>query len=414
MKAVFAIADGMGDRPIKNLDDKTPLEAANKSSLDRIAQNGISGTLDPISPGVPPGSDTSTLALLGYNAPEVYSGRGALEALGSGVDVLGDEVAFRCNFATIGRNRKILDRRAGRIVNEDASKLSLSLQRVKLSRALNASFLFKSTVQHRAVLIVRGPKLSAAISDSDPARTGVEPLRVKPLNKSLAAERTAKIVNTLLFEFHRVLESDPVNKDRLKRGLPPGNVILCRGAGTVPKIEPFSQVYPGIRGACVGATPLTKGVCRAAGMELITVPGATGTPQTDYMAKARATVQTLKKYDLVVLHVKATDVASHDKNAELKVQVIEKIDEMLGYVYDHTDQESTYLTFTTDHTTSVITGNHEGDPVPVVITGPYIRKDGTKEFGERTCARGGLGRLRGKDIMPILMNFLGKTKQFGF
>jgi 2,3-bisphosphoglycerate-independent phosphoglycerate mutase len=212
--------------------------------------------------------------------------------------------------------------------------------------------------------------------------------------------------------FYEVLKQHPVNKERIKRGLLPANIILCRGAGTIPNIKSLSQIY-GINAVCIGATPLIRGVCKAAGMKLIDVKGGTGTPQTDLMAKAKATVQALKTNDFVLLHVKATDVASHDGNIKQKIELIEKIDSMLGYVLNNVDLSSTYLAVTADHTTSSITRDHEGDPVPLAITGPYVRRDDVEEYNERTCAKGGLNRIRGVDLMPTLMNLMGKTKKFG-
>jgi 2,3-bisphosphoglycerate-independent phosphoglycerate mutase len=148
-------------------------------------------------------------------------------------------------------------------------------------------------------------------------------------------------------------------------------------------------------------------------MKLMDVKGATGTPQTDYMAKARAAVQALKSCDFVLLHVKAADVASHDGKAKQKIDAIENIDRMGGYLLDKVGLDSTYLAVTADHTTSTVTGNHEGDPVPIAIAGPYVRRDDVEKYDERSCAKGGLGRIRGLDLMPVLMNFLGKTKKFG-
>ena len=402
----------MADRPLKELGWKTPLEAAHKPSLNHIANTGVSGIMDPISPGLPPGSDTATLALLGYNALKVYSGRGAFEAIGSGVNVLPGDVTFRCNFATVDDNLVVLDRRAGRISNEDASKLAESLQKIKLEKHSDAVFLFKNTIQHRAALVIRGPKLSTAVSDSDPEKIGEKVSEITALDESREAKLTAEILNELMQKSREVLRRHPVNKERVKRGLPPANIILCRGAGTIPNIKSLSQIYD-INATCIGATPLIRGVCKAAGMKLIDVKGATGTPQTDFMAKAKAMVQALKTNDFVLLHVKATDVASHDGNIKQKIELIEKIDSMLGYVLNNIDLSSTYLAVTADHTTSSITRNHEGDPVPIAITGPYVRRDDVEEYDERACANGGLNRIRGMDLMPILMNLIGKTKKFG-
>ena len=412
MKAILVICDGMADRPIKELNWKTPLEAARKPSLNQIAKTGICGIMDPIAPGIPPGSDTATLAMLGYDVLKVYSGRGALEAIGSGINVLPSDVAFRCNFATVNEGLIVLDRRAGRIANEDAAKLAESLQKIRLEKS-SIEFVFKNTIQHRAALVIHGrPKLSTAISDSDPEKVGVKVLEIKPLDESPEARLTAKILNELMDKFRKVLENHPVNKERSKRKLLPANIILCRSAGTVPSIKPLSEVY-GVNAACIAATSLIRGVCKVAGMKLIDVKGATGTPQTDFMAKAKATIQTLKTNDFVVLHVKATDVASHDGGVKQKIELIEKIDRMLGYMLNNIDLSSTCLAVTADHTTSSITQNHEGDPVPLAITGPYVRRDDVEEFDERSCAKGGLSRIRSRDLLPILMNLLGKTRKFG-
>jgi 2,3-bisphosphoglycerate-independent phosphoglycerate mutase len=409
---ILIIADGMADRPTAELGGKTPLEVASKPNLDRIAEKGICGIMDPIAPGIPPGSDTATLAMLGYDPWKVYSGRGALEAVGSGVEVLPGDVAFRCNFATVNDDLVVLDRRAGRIVNEDAAKLAASLQKIRLPTALNFRFLFKNTIQHRAILVLHGPRLSPAISDSDPETTRKRVLEVKPYERSFEAERTAQIVNALTKEFHRILETHPVNRQRARRRLPVANMILCRGAGGIPRIPTLKERYD-IKPACVAAVSLIKGVSGIVGMDSISVKGATGTPQTDYMAKAKATVQALKTHDFVLLHIKATDVASHDGNAKEKIEIIEKLDKMLGHIVDNTDPNLIYIAVTADHTTSSVTRNHEGDPVPVAITGPGVRRDDVTTYGERTCAKGGLNRIRGMDLMPTMMNLIGKTKKFG-
>lgn len=411
-KAILIIADGMADRPIEELGGKTPLEVASKPNLDRIAENGVCGIMDPIAPGIPPGSDTATLAMLGYDPWKVYSGRGALEAVGSGVEVLPGDVAFRCNFATVNDDLVVSDRRAGRIANEDAAKMAASLQKIRLPTALNVRFLFKNTIQHRAILVLHGPRLSSAISDSDPETTRKRVLEVKPFERSFEAERTAQIVNVLTKEFHRVLEAHPVNRQRAKRRLPVANMILCRGAGGIPRMPTLQERYD-IKPACVAAVSLIKGVSGVVGMDLIGVKGATGTPQTDYMAKAKAAVQALKTHDFVLLHVKATDVASHDGNVKEKIEIIEKVDMMLGHIIDNTDPRLTYIAVTADHTTSSVTRNHEGDPVPVAIAGPGVRRDDVAKYGERTCAKGGLNRIRGMDLMPTMMNLIGKAKKFG-
>ncbi|RLI30488.1 phosphoglycerate mutase, partial [Candidatus Bathyarchaeota archaeon] len=202
------------------------------------------------------------------------------------------------------------------------------------------------------------------------------------------------------------------NQERVKRGLPPANIILCRGAGALPEITPLASKY-GIKAAAISAIPLVRGVARAAGLKLIEVPGATGSYDTDFMAKAKAAVKAIEEYDFLLLHVKATDIASHDRKIQEKIRIIEKIDKMVGYMLDNLNLDETYIAVTSDHTTALTTGKHEGDPVPVVIYGPEVRVDGVRRYNETDCARGGLCRIRAMELMPIIMNLLGKVEKFG-
>ena len=148
-------------------------------------------------------------------------------------------------------------------------------------------------------------------------------------------------------------------------------------------------------------------------MRLIPVPGATGTYETDVIAKAKAAVKALESYDFVLVHLKATDLASHDYKPQKKIEMIGKLDALAAHLLDHVNSEETFIVITADHTTSSLKKEHSGEPVPVAIKGPSVRTDDVKEFGERACCKGGLGRIRGRDLMPILMNFLGKAEKAG-
>ncbi|MCK5631554.1 2,3-bisphosphoglycerate-independent phosphoglycerate mutase [Candidatus Bathyarchaeota archaeon] len=413
MKAILVIADGMADVPLKELKGKTPLEAADLPSLDQIADLGICGIMDVIAPGIPPGSDTAHLALLGYDVIETYTGRGALEAIGSSVDILPNDLAFRCNFATVDTDLKVLDRRAGRITSEEASELTDTIKKtIKMDPPEVGDILFTNTVQHRAILRLSGPNLSALVSDTDPHRIGQKVLQAYPLDESPEAEHTANVLNNLTLQLRDVLTDHPVNKKRERTGLPPANVVLFRGVGTLPEMEPLSLLY-GIHPAAIAAVPLVKGVCKTAGMRLIHVEGATGTYETDAVAKAKVAVESLQRFDFVLVHAKATDLASHDREPRKKIEMIKKIDALVAYLLGNINSEEVFLAVTADHTTSSVKGEHSGEPVPLAISGPNVRRDDVKEFGERTCARGGLGRIRGVDLMPILMNLLGKAEKAG-
>jgi len=411
MKCILIIGDGMADRPIKELNWKTPLQVATKDAIDELTRRGVCGIMDPISPGIPPGSDTAHLAIFGYDPTKVYNGRGVFEALGAGMKVLLGDVGFRCNFATVDDNMVILDRRAGRNI-EGARELGEALNGIKLKDYPDVQVIFEHTTEHRCAMILRGKGLSHKVSDSDPDTAGVRIYDVKSLDDSPEAARTAALLNELTKRFHEILRKHPINFIRKTNGLPQANAVLMRGASTLPHVKPITEIY-GIKALAVVPNALVKGIASFVGMDQIAVLGATGTVDTDIVAKAKATIENLSKYDFIFVHVKGSDNASHDGNIQQKIEMIEKIDKLVRYILDHVSLDETIVALTADHTTCLGTREHAGDPVPVVIAGMGVRKDGVKAFSEIDCAHGGLCRIRGADLMPILMNYLGKCQKFG-
>lgn len=417
------ICDGMADRPIPELGNKTPLEIAKTPNMDWLAKHGVCGIMDTISPGIPPGSDTAHLAILGYDPFEVYAGRGPFEAAGAGIDLKPRDVAFRANFATVDSSMRIVDRRAGRIA--DTRPLEEALQKIKLK---GVQVIFKSTVGHRGALVLRGRGLSADVTDSDPHTIGERPFKVQPLLRPATsaaplliyggirkyvvrrgwAIKTAKLLNEFSKKAHEILKNHPMNIEREKRGLPPANYLLLRGGGVAPSLPSIKEKW-GVSGACVAVAALVKGVCRLAGLDVIDVPGATGGVNTNLDAEAKAALKALKTHDLVLLHIKGFDEAGHDGNARAKIDLIERTDAMLAQFLDAVE----LIALTSDHTTPVSVRDHAGDPVPLLIYGSGVRVDDVQEFGERAAAKGGLGRIRGKDLFPLLIDLMGKGKKFG-
>lgn len=404
-KILLIIFDGLGDRPVTELGHKTPLEAAPKPNLDWFAANGMNGLLDPIGPGIRPGSDTSHLALFGYDAMKVYTGRGPFEAAGVGIELQKGDVAFRCNFATVDEQLTLTDRRAGRI-KEGTEELAKALDGLKLGRV---KVLFRAGTEHRAALVFRGKGLSPKVSDTDPHEEGQRILTSEPLESK--AKATAKALNLFTREAYEILKDHPVNRARVAKGGAAANMVVARGAGIAPDLEPISEKL-GIKAAGIAGVALIKGMFRAVGMEALDVKGATGGLDTDMVAKAEAAIKALKAYDLVVVNVKAPDLCGHDGNASEKIKVIERIDQMMGHLKTNLGPD-VVVSLTADHSTPVAVKDHSGDPVPVTIFGEGIRVDEIPHFDERSAARGALGRIRGQDLMPILMNQSNRTEKFG-
>ena len=404
-KILLLIFDGLGDRPIGELGRQTPLQAARKEHLDWFAANGINGLMDPIGPGVRAGSDTSHLALFGYDPRKVYTGRGPFEAAGVGIPVKRGDIAFRCNFGTVDAEMRVTDRRAGRI-KEGAEDLAKALDGLDLG---DIKVLFRAGTEHRAALVLRGKDLTPHVTDTDPHEEGGKVLEARPTGAD--GVETARAVNLFMKQSQGILRDHPVNAARAKAGLPPANVVLLRGAGIVPNLEHVGGRL-GMKTAGIAGVALIKGMFRSAGMDVLEVAGATGGLDTDMVAKARAAVEALKTYDLVVVNVKAPDVCGHDGLATEKVRTVERIDAMMAVLKADLGPD-VVIAGTADHSTPVSLKDHSGDPVPVVVFGEGVRVDDVTKFDELSAAKGGLGRILGRDLMSILLNVANRAEKYG-
>lgn len=411
LKIILVIGDGMGDRPIKELDNKTALEVANTPNLDTLAEKGITGIMDIISPGIPPGSAPAHLALLGYDPVKNYTGRGAFEAIGMGLSISIGDVAFRCNFATVTDDLIVIDRRAGRYVSESPI-FEKALNDLKLDSARDVEVIFKHSIEHRGALVLRGSGLSNLVTNTDPGKNGLKVLKAEPLSDDAASVKTAKIINEFTLKSFEILKDHPANKIRVFKGLPPVNIVLCRGAGILPQVQSIKEKF-NLEAACIAGVPLIKGICKALGFTIINVKGATGGLNSDMRAKAKAAINAVDNFDLILISVKGTDVASHDGLIREKIRMIERIDEMVGVIIDHIDLDSLCISVTADHVTPLSYRDHVGDPTPVLISAPTIVPDDVKEFSERSVTGGGLGRIRGVDLMHLLLNYSSRSKKFG-
>jgi 2,3-bisphosphoglycerate-independent phosphoglycerate mutase len=407
MKGIIMIIDGMADRPIEELGNKTPLEAAVTPNMDNMAQNGICGIMDPIKPGIRAGSDTSHISILGYDPYEVYTGRGPFEAAGVGLDVLPGDIAFRCNFSTSDESGILTDRRAGRI-REGTGELAQKINGMDLEG--DVEVIFKESTGHRAVLVLRGEGLSDKVSDADPKHEGKHPKKVIALDNSKEAIKTAHILNKVVEKSYYLLKNHPINLKRIESGKNPANIIIPRGAGAVPKLEPFDTKY-GLNPVCIAETGLIKGIAKIAGMKLVDIEGATGGTDTNLENIKNGIIETASNdYDFMLINVDGADEAGHDGEMYEKVKFIEKVDEVIGELMKI---EDIYFILTADHSTPISIMDHTGDPVPIVITGPEVRVDDVKNFNEKSTAKGGLCRIRGNNIMDILMDLMNKSKKFG-
>ena len=408
-KGLLIVLDGLGDHAIAAFGGQTPLEAANTPWLDNQARDGICGLVDPLIPGMPVDTHTGTGALLGSSPRDLYHlSRGPVEAAGTGISIRPGNVALRCNFATLDADgARILDRRAGRI-QDGTGELALALNDIQIEQEITATL--NAATQHRAVLVLSGPGLSADISDTDPG-TGHLPARLRtsqPLrNNDEEATRTAHALNRFIGVAFDRLSDHPVNRRRIAKNQLPANCIITRGAGMSHRIENLIR-HIGLKTAVISGERTVLGLARLLNFSAISDPRFTSLPDTNLEAKLGAARDAMKNHDLVMLHIKGTDICSHDLDPEGKKEFIERIDRSLQSLVS----DELVIGVSADHSTDSNTGSHCGDPVPTLLNAPLGRKDSCTRFGESSCMNGGLGRISATAFITSMLDAMGALQNY--
>jgi 2,3-bisphosphoglycerate-independent phosphoglycerate mutase len=405
-RVLLLVLDGISDRPCSELGGRTPLEAAETPVLDRLAREGICGIMDPIRPGIRPGSDTAHLSILGYPPARYYTGRGPLEAEGCGIHMEPGMIGFRANFATVDRDGRVADRRAGRIHGSDPLCDAIE-GGVRLKRGIG--FRFRPGAGHRAALALKGADLGPCVTSNDPKAEGLVPPEVMPLTGERKDRRTAEACNDFLGQASAILADHPLNADRVKEGLPPANAILLRGAGEMGRFEPFAERFH-MHGSVIAAATLITGIGRAVGLESIPVPGITGSADTNLGGKVEAALAELGRKEFVLLNIKGADEAGHDGRPAEKREFIARVDAALGPLLS---LEGTIVAVCSDHSTPCSIRDHSADPVPLAIWGEGVRVDRVTRFTETACAEGGLHRIPGSALLPILLDLVNRAGKYG-
>lgn len=411
-QGILVIADGLGDRPISLLGRLTPLEFADTPNLDKLSKEGMTGNVYPISPGVPVGTDVGHLEIFGCNSIEVYPGRGPIEAISAGFDLQKNDVAFRGNFATVGENDVVLDRRAGRIT-QDTHRLAASLDGMVLSDGTVAYV--RTLTEHRVAVVLRGDNLSMDIECTDPGTAHEGEALVKPyaLIECEKAVRTAALLQEFTEKCNEILKKHPVNIKRQAEGMYPANVIITRGAGMNSSIPNIAEKFD-IKAATIAGDVTIGGIGKLVGFDYFTDANFTGGFDTHVASKGQKALELIRQgYDWVIVHIKATDLAGHDNLPFEKVEIIEKIDKMIGELMDSVDADSCYIAVTSDHSTPCEVRDHTGDSVPTIIWGEDVRSDSPIKAGEKYFAKGMLNNLTAHDIFMLQMDLMGFVKKIG-
>ena len=394
MKHIIILGDGMADEPCAALNGQTPLEAADTSALDELARRGRCGLLATVPPGFQPGSEIAHLSLLGYNLPEVFEGRGTLEAASMGVEIAPGEMAMRCNFICIAPDGTIKNHSAGHISTAESEELIKYLNE-HLSDGRSSFF---TGVSYRHLLKVRNAdKRIDCTPPHDVPGTLAEDVMPRPLLP--AAGETASYISRLIRESQRLLADHPVNQKRIKEGKDPANSIWPWSPGYKPAMRTMQELYGIGKGYVISAVDLIRGLGVYAGLEPIIVEGATGLYDTDYEAKLKAALDALKgDADFVFLHIEASDEAGHEGDALLKKRTVEYLDHrVVGPLLKALEDfdEDVAVALLPDHPTPCHIRTHTATPVPFVIWRKDVEPDDVSVYTERSAEAGAYGLLEG-------------------
>lgn len=386
-KIVMLILDGLGGLPVPP-HGLTALEKANTPNMNKLADEGALGQIVTVRPGVTPGSGPAHLSLFGYDPVKYEVGRGVLSSTGIGMTIKPGDVAARANFCTVDEDGLITDRRAGRISTEEALPLCEKLNTIKLE---GAEVEVRNVKEYRFAVVIRGEGLEANIDDTDPQETGKAPLPA--VAQDPGSRKAADLYNQFVAKARELLKDEPK-----------ANACTLRGFSSDPQLPKMQDVY-GLNPACVAVYPMYRGVSALVGMDIRTFEG--DQPGDEFAEVKRS----WDDYDFFFVHIKKTDSAGEDGDIDKKVHVIESVDEALPQLMA---LKPDVLAITGDHSTPCTMKSHSWHPVPLLLWSPgTTRPDEEDQFGEKYCARGGLGTFPGTDLMQLLLGHADKLKKFG-
>lgn len=397
MKTVLVIPDGVADEPQPSLDNRTPLQAARLPNMDEVAQQGVVGRTDNVPASMPSGSDVGTMSLFGYDTLKYHTGRAPIEAAAQGIELNPGDWAVRCNLVTIedGRMKSFT---AEQYPSDAATELITALQD---HAGADAQWQYFAGVSYRNLLIYRSQG-GAAPFDSQTQTTPPHDITDQPIEPHLPQGTGADQLRDMMEHSRQLFESAPANLQRVSAGENPATQTWLWGQGSRPALQPFLERY-GARGAVITAVDLLRGMGRLIGWDVIEVEGATGYLDTDYAAKGRAAVENLQRDDLdfLVVHVEATDEASHEGDTQAKIEAVQRIDEhIVGPVHDWLRQQGDYrLLVCPDHPTYLRTKTHSHGDCPFVACGTGITADQLRQYDEVTAARSELAFAEGHQLM---------------
>lgn len=404
MKYLVLIPDGMADEKIPALNNMTPMEKANKPTMDMLAKQSFVGTVSNVPEGMVPESDTANMAILSFD-PKIYSkGRSPLEAFSIGIRMADDETAYRCNVVTLTEDQEnyedriILDHSADEISTAEADELIKSLEE-KMGDEIKK---FYTGISYRHCLIWKN-------GNDKYDFTRPHDILGKRIGDYLPkTENGGEEFLKLMKESYDILKDHPVNIARKSRGLKPANSAWLWSPGKKPQLPSFKEKW-GLNGVVISAVDLIKGIGLCAQMKSIDVEGATGNVHTNYEGKANAAIQAFKDgADYVYVHVEGPDECGHRAELENKVLSIELIDQkILAPIYEYlkSSGEDFKIMVLPDHPTPIAIRTHSITPVPFFIYSSTHSETGVDTFNEFTAIETNNYISKGHNLMDILVQY---------
>lgn len=400
MKSIIILGDGMADEPIEALGGKTPMQYADTPYMDKLAGLGVTGRMKTVADGFHPGSEVANMAVLGYDLPTVYEGRGVLEAASIGYDLKPGEMAMRCNLVCV-EGDLLKNHSSGHISTEEADELIRFLNAKLGSDRIH----FHTGVSYRHLLVVKGgDKRLDCTPPHDVPLHPFRPLMIKP--EIPEAQETADLLNDLILQSQKILNDHPVNLRRIATGKDPANSIWPWSPGYRPAMQRMQEMYGFKQGAVISAVDLIRGIGVYAGLKVIDVEGATGLYDTNYEGKARAALEALKTNDFVYLHIEASDEAGHEGDVNLKIRTIENLDKRtIGILFEElqTWDEPVAIAVLPDHPTPCAIRTHTSTPVPFLIYKPGQTPDDVTRFDEFSVLEGKYTILEKDEFIKALL-----------
>jgi 2,3-bisphosphoglycerate-independent phosphoglycerate mutase len=416
---IYVLLDGVGDLPHPDLDGKTPLEAANTPTLDKIASNGTIGEVISVGKGIAPESDIAVFNMLGYKFKHAdYAGRGVIEAIGVGIDFKDGDLALRGNYSTLNDEEIIIDRRAGRhIEKEDADGVAKEIEdKIKLTSP-DISVVVAPTIGHRVTVRIRkeSQKLSSRITNTDPAYSNIGGMGVAkavgdflkiekclPLEDTEDSKFTANLVNEFSEKSIEIMKNSQINKKRQEENKKQLSCILLRDAGNkFPDVIPINEKY-GMNFSCIVDMPVELGISEVLKMKAFEAGGL-----IDYEEKARVAAKAMETQNSIYVHLKGPDEFGHDGDAIGKMKNIEEIDQrFFKTLVENIDSSKVAIIISADHSTPCINKGHSDDPVPVLVSGDFIKNDGTTRMTEEQAKKGNIGLLQGAEVVSKALELI--------